>query len=229
MTDGTEVHARIQAASKVFAALKDNIFATRDVRFQVKAKVYKALVLPVLLYCAETWTITAKMRKMLNAWHHKNVRIMCRVTMWQVRLHHITMESLLRDMGLRSIEQYIMTRSLRWAGHVARMPVTRLPRQFLTSWVQNSRPVGRPYKTYGHTLQDHLRMAGLPTEFEQWHELAQDRGKWRTLIGAKPDRVGIRMTAVPHTHNQCNVTASQGGRALRPRPWIQGRNLRTIT
>merc|ERR1712070_1369421 len=77
LTDGTEVHARIQAASKVFAALKDNIFATRDVRLQVKAKVYKALVLPVLLYCAETWAITAKMRRMLNSWHHKNARIMC--------------------------------------------------------------------------------------------------------------------------------------------------------
>ena len=48
------------------------------------------------------------------------------------------------------------------------------------------------------------------------------------LIGAKPDKVGIRMTAVPHTHNQCNFNASQGGRALRPRRWIQGQNLRTI-
>ena len=65
-------------------------------------------------------------------------------------------------------------------------------------------------------------------EFKQWHKLAQDRGKWRKLIGAKPDRVGIRMTAVPHTHNHCNVTASQGGRVLRPRRWIQGQNLRTI-
>ncbi len=41
--------------------------------------------------------------------------------------------------------------------------------------------------------------------------MAQDRGKWRTLIGAKPDRVGIRMTAVPHTHKEVGLSDHAGG------------------
>ena len=55
-------------------------------------------------------------------------------------------------------------------------------------------------------IEDHLKMAGLPAEFERWHKLAQDRGKWRKLIGAKPDRVGIRMPAVPH-HTEITATS----------------------
>jgi hypothetical protein len=33
-------------------------------------------------------------------------------------------------------------RILRWAGHVARIPVTRAPRQLLTGWVAHPRQMG---------------------------------------------------------------------------------------
>ena len=57
----------------------------------------------------------------------------------------------------------------------------RLPRRFLTSWIRNPRPHGRPQFTYGHSLKT-LEWAGISTDFAVWSELAQDRPAWRALI-----------------------------------------------
>ena len=59
--------------------------------------------------------------------------------------------------------------------HVARMGHERLPRRFLTSWVRNPRPHGRPQFTYGHSLNKTLKWAGISTDFAVWSELAEDR------------------------------------------------------
>jgi len=58
--------------------------------------------------------------------------------------HHITTSSLFRRLNLLDIDSYNHNRLLRWTGHVARMPMSRAPRQLLTSWVAHSRPGGCP-------------------------------------------------------------------------------------
>ena len=85
------------------------------------------------------------------------------------------------------MEYYISLRKLRWAGHLARMPMTRLPRQFLTSWVNHPRPHGRPQYTYGHSLSKSLKRAGISSAFKEWSQLAQDRSNWRKLFYTKAE------------------------------------------
>ena len=85
-------------------------------------------------------------------------------------------------MRLETIDHYISLRKLRWAGHVARMNMERLPRKFLTSWVRQARPHGRPQFTYGNSLNKTLRRAGISTDFGVWTKLAQDRNDWRGRI-----------------------------------------------
>ena len=110
------------------------------------------------------------------------VRSMCRVTMKQTWRHRIRTKDLLKRLGIRSLEYYYTTRLARWAGHVARMPMTRTPRALLTGWVSGRRPRGAPAMNIGRTINKALKRRGISTDFTEWHAEAQDRFKWRRLI-----------------------------------------------
>ena len=56
----------------------------------------------------------------------------------------------------------------------------RLPRRMLSSWVPHARPSGAPTMTYGRSLGRAFEHYGLDPA--RWHELAADRGAWRTML-----------------------------------------------
>ena len=60
---------------------------------------------------------------------------------------------------------------------------SRLPKKFLTSWVQNPRPIGAPRMTYGRTLEKALKMAGISKDWAVWTTKATtEHGKeWRQM------------------------------------------------
>ena len=94
--------------------------------------------------------------------------------------------SLFRRLGLLGIDSYFYNRFHRWTGQVARMPMSRAPRQLLTSWVAHSRPVGCPQMTWGRTLENALKRKGISKEFDEWFAIAKDRSKWRQLTHSNP-------------------------------------------
>ena len=115
------------------------------------------------------------------------IRSMCRTNLWKSWEQHRKSDDLRRKLKLETMEHYVSLRKQRWAGHLARMPMTRIPRQLLTSWVNQPRPHGRPQYTYGHALNKTLKRAGIPSEFKEWSKLAQERSNWRKAIYAKAE------------------------------------------
>ena len=109
---------------------------------------------------------------------------MCRVTLKHTWDHRISTTALLRRLGIETIDTYVSRRQLRWAGHVARMDMARLPRRMLSSWVRSKRPPGSPQMTYGRGLKKAMNYMGIA--HSSWHELAQDRDAWRAAI-SPPD------------------------------------------
>ena len=69
---------------------------------------------------------------------------------------------------------------MRWAGHVARMPESRLLRRFLTSWVRAKRRIGRPYLSTAHCIKDTIRRAGVDTD--NWVAVASNREVWAEYV-----------------------------------------------
>ena len=188
LRDATDVDNRIASATSAFGALHRCVFSTKDISLDVKKAVYIAIVLSILLYGSESWCLTEMLASRLRRFHNKCVRIMCRVTRYQTWKHRIRTEVLLQRVGVRSMDYYLAARQLRWVGHVMRMDMSRLPRRFLTAWVQHPRPVGRPQLTFGHSLLKLLKKTGVPCgkngELDTWGVLALDRASWRAMIAA---------------------------------------------
>jgi hypothetical protein len=80
-------------------------------------------------------------------------------------------------MGINDMQYYLDQRVLGWAGHVARVDKTRLPRQLLTSYLDTPRKSGGHPLTCGRILRNTLKRKGI--EVNTWMTAAQDRGEWR--------------------------------------------------
>jgi hypothetical protein len=51
--------------------------------------------------------------------------------MYQTPVHRITSVSLQKRTGVFSLEHYLASRTILWAGHVARMPKSRSPKRLI--------------------------------------------------------------------------------------------------
>lgn len=181
LSSDADVDARITKARAAFGALRSCFFARTRVAGKDKGIVFVALCLSILLYGSESWCLREDLFQRLRVFFNSCVRQMCRVTRAHVWRHRITTEDLLERLNLFSFDEYYNSRLLRWAGHVARMPMTRVPRMLLTGWVPSSRFVGAPQMTIGRTINKALVSKGISKDFNTWRTLAQDRPKWRHM------------------------------------------------
>jgi len=79
-----------------------------------------------------------------------------------------------------NIVRVIKSRTMRWAGHVARMGEKRGVCRVLVGKPEGKRPLGRPRRRW----EDNIKMDLQEVECEvmDWNELAGDRERWRTLV-----------------------------------------------
>ena len=61
-----------------------------------------------------------------------------------------------------------------------RMEWDRLPRKFLSSWVYQVRPLGRPHLRWAESIRADLQRAGLPVT--KWADKAKDKAAWKEMI-----------------------------------------------
>ena len=182
LSDDHDIEKRIAQASSLFASLHLCIFSKTRVSFEAKRAAYAALILPVLLYGCECWAISSKMLHSLQSFHFRCVRAMTRTNLWNAQHQHVKSITLLQRLKLRSIDFYILRRSLRWLGHVARMSFDRTPRKMLSAWVPKPRFRGQKTLYYGSFANKCLERANIDTT--TWIQLAQDRSAWRDAINA---------------------------------------------
>nr|VZI47459.1 unnamed protein product [Spirometra erinaceieuropaei] len=84
---------------------------------------YKAVILPTLMYGAETWTVYTRQARRLNHFHLSCLRRILRLN-WQDRIPDT---DVLERTGMLSIYSMLRQMQLRWSGHLVRMDDERLP------------------------------------------------------------------------------------------------------
>lgn len=177
--DNEDVKSRIDLAAAAFGSLRDCLFSSPRICLEAKTIVFEGLILSILLYGAECWSLTEQCMRKIRVFISRCIRNMFRVTRKQTREYHISNEELRDRAGLLTADAYVMRHQLRWAGHVSRMDWSRLPRKMLSSWVPHKRLVGAPEFTYGRGLMKSIRRLNL--DKNNWSAAASDKTSWRKL------------------------------------------------
>ena len=85
----SEIPLRIAKAASTFGRLDQRVWKSHDLRLQTKLRVYKALVIPILLYASETWCLYKNDIKRLDRFHMKCLRSILRLK-WQDHVPNTT-------------------------------------------------------------------------------------------------------------------------------------------
>ena len=176
-----DILARLKTAQMMFGALSKDIMRNNWLNLKVKGQIFRALILSVLLYGSECWTLTADLYKQLRNFFNSSVRKMCRSTYWRTtKRERIHSWELRERVGLRSFDDYYVSRLLRWAGKVQRMPMSRLPKLLWSASMTLPKGSGNR-STYHQTVKAALKAVGYDVKGDKdWAFAASDLKQWDT-------------------------------------------------
>ncbi|KAJ4433767.1 hypothetical protein ANN_16079 [Periplaneta americana] len=135
---------------------------------------YLTVILPVVLYGCETWTLTLKEEHRLRVFENKVLRKIFGAKRDEVtgewrKLHNTELHALYSS---PDIIRNIKSRRLRWAGHVARTGESRNAYRVLVGRPEGKRPLGRPRRRWEDNIKMDLRESDAETDQEEEKELA---------------------------------------------------------
>jgi hypothetical protein len=147
-----------------------------------KIRVFRPIILPVILYGCETWSLTLREEQRLRVFEIRVLRRVFgpkrdKVTGEWRRLYNKELNDLYTS---PNIIRVIKSRKMRWAGHVARMGDKRGTHWILVGRPEGRRPLGRLRCRWEDNIEMDLQDVGWGGM--DWIELAQDRDRWRALV-----------------------------------------------
>ena len=175
-----DVKRRTRLAAWAFGRLKNNIWSNQNITRSLKVRIYRALILPIATYGAETWTLRKADISRLESFEMRCLRSIAGVHL----LDRIRSKDIRNSLHIKnSITEEITKRRMKWFGHVIRMPDHRLPRKAYLNNFTKTRPPGRPLPLRWKDQISKVTGSTLPTLENQ----AKDREGWRaiTLRSAK--------------------------------------------
>jgi hypothetical protein len=123
---------------------------------KLRIRIYKTIILPVVLYGCETWSLTLRKEHRLGVFENRMLRKIFgpkrdEVTGEWRKLHNEELHDLYSS---PSIIRMVKERRMRWAGHVGRMGEKRNAYRLLVGEPERRRPLRRPRRRW----VDNIRM-----------------------------------------------------------------------
>jgi hypothetical protein len=176
-----EIKSRLNSGNACYHSVQNLLFSRLPSR-NLKVKIYKTIILPVVLYGCETWSLT------LREWHRLTVsenRVLRgifgpkrdEVTGQWRKLHNTELHNLYSSPG---IIRQIKSRRMRWAGHVARMGERKNVYRVLVVKPEGKRPLKRSRPRWEDGIKMDLGQIGWGGV--EWIRLVQYRDRWRAVV-----------------------------------------------
>jgi hypothetical protein len=178
-----EIKRRLNSGNACYHSVQ-NLLSFRLQSKNLKVRIYNTIILPVVLYVCETWSLTVKEEHKLRVFENRVLRRIFGtkrdgVTGGWRKLYNEELRNLYYS---PSIIRIIKSRRMRWTGHVARMGEKRNVYRLLVGKSEEKRPLGRPKCRWIDNITMDLLEIGLGVV--DWIGLAQDRYRWRALVNS---------------------------------------------
>jgi hypothetical protein len=176
-----EVKSRLNLGNTCYYSVQ-NILSSSLLSTNLKIKISRTIILPIVLYGYETCSLTLREERRLRIFENRVLRRVFgpkrdEVTGEWRKLHNEELSDLY---PLPNIVRVVKSRRMRWAGHVTCIGEGRGVHSVLVWKPERKRPVGDP-DVDGRTI---LRWIFRKWEgvVGDWMKLAQDRDRWRALV-----------------------------------------------
>lgn len=152
-----------------------------NISLTTKLRIYRAAVLSVRLYGAETWPLTKAQTKRLSGFNTRAQRPICNIR-WPERISN---DALRQITGLPPPARTLAQSRLRWFGHLMRTPPThptRIAWEFNPLTAGWRRPRGPPRLRFRDVIREDLHHLNI-TPDEAVADSA-DRTGWRRVVSS---------------------------------------------
>ena len=144
---------------------------------ELKVNTYKTIrpILPVVLCCCETWSLTLREEHTLRVFENKIVR-----KTFGAKRDEIIGEWRKLHNSSPNIIRNLKSRRLTWTRHVARVEQSRNAYRGLVEKPKGKGPLGRPRRRWEDNIKMDLRKLGC--DHGGLISLAEDRDQWRAYV-----------------------------------------------
>jgi hypothetical protein len=160
---------------------RQNLFSLCLLPKSLKIRIYKTIILPVVSYRCETWSLTLREEHGLRVFENRVLRRIFGLKRDEVmggwrKLHNKELHDMYSSPSIIRITEL----RIWWMGHVAQMGEKRNAYRLVAGKPEGKRPLGRRRCRWIDNIKMYLIEIGL--DELDWIGLAQDRYSWRTLM-----------------------------------------------
>ena len=176
-----EIRSRLKSGNACYYSVQ-NLLSSILLFKNLKFKIYRTIILPVVLYGCETWSLTLREEHRLRMSENKVLR-----SIFGSKRDEVTGEwrklpnEELNDLYYSpNIVWAIKSKIIKWAEHVARMGDGRGLYRVLVEKPERKRRLGKRRRTWDDNIKmdlQEVRYGGV-----ECIDMAQDRDRWRALV-----------------------------------------------
>jgi hypothetical protein len=148
------------------------VLCDRKITIQLKGKIYRTMIRPVMIYGAEAWMLRGREEELLERTEMRMLRWILGASLKDKRRN----EDIRKAVGVACISDKMREARLRWYGHVERSNEDSSIKRTMRAEVQGRRSRGRQKKRWSDMIQQDMEFLDLKKED------AGERTTWRQRI-----------------------------------------------